>query len=243
MNDFTTKTIREIAVSMPATTRIFEEYKIDFCCGGGKNFSDACLIAGVEPEVISEKILSLIDKNLNGLGDKYSDETASGLIDHIVETHHKFTRTEITRLSALMAKVAGKHSENHPELVDLETKFQALCADLEPHMRKEEVVLFPFIKHLEMSAANNLSSPRPPFGTVQNPVRAMMSEHDAAGDILKKMREISNDYLVPDGACPSYQALYFGLDELEKDLHQHIHLENNVLFPMAVKHERNVMFG
>lgn len=242
MLNFTTKTIREIAVEMPATTRIFEEYKIDFCCGGGRNFADACQFAGLSPEVVSDKIVQVLN-NETAEFENPAEKTASELIDFIVETHHVFTRNEITRLSALMEKVSRKHGEAHPELFDLEKSFTELCDDLTPHLKKEENVLFPFIKHLEMSEKNNLSSPQPPFGTVKNPVRMMMVEHDTAGDILKRMREITKDYALPEGVCPSFQALYFGLEELEKDLHRHIHLENNVLFPDAVKLEQKVIFG
>ncbi len=242
MQNFTTKTIREIAVEMPVTTRVFEEFKIDFCCGGGRAFNDACKFAGVAPEIVSEKINQVLS---NQAQDYKSPEqkTASELIDYILEKHHVFTKTETTRLSILMEKVSRKHGNRRDELFALQKSFTELCDDLTPHLRKEENVLFPFIKHLEMSAANNLSSPQPPFGTVKNPVRMMMNEHDAAGDILRKMREITKDYALPEGACPSFQALYFGLEELEKDLHRHIHLENNVLFPNAVRLEQKVIFG
>lgn len=252
MQNFTTKTVREIAVEMPATTRVFEEFKIDFCCGGGRRFDEACLNAGVAPEIVSRKINETIHRSeqLRDSAATAADEQSpperknvSELIDYILETHHVFTKREIVRLTALAEKVRRKHGESHPELFFLENEFLALCADLMPHMRKEETVLFPFIRHLEMSAANNLSSPRPPFGTVKNPLRVMMTEHDTAGEILRKMRAIAKDYAVPENACPSFRALYFGLEELERDLHRHIHLENNVLFPRAVELEQKVLFG
>jgi regulator of cell morphogenesis and NO signaling len=248
MQNFTTKTIREIAVEMPASTRVFEEFKIDFCCGGGRRFDEACQRAGIEPELVSRKINEALTKQTRlaaaaAANDVAEQKSLSGLIDHILETHHVFTKREIIRLGALMEKVRRKHGDAHPELYFLENEFFALCADLTPHLRKEENVLFPFIKHLEMSATRNLSTPRPPFGTVKNPVRMMMTEHDTAGDILRKMREAAKDYVVPEGACPSFRALYFGFEELEKDLHQHIHLENNVLFPRAVALEQKVIFG
>lgn len=243
MLNFTNKTIREIALAAPAATRIFEEYKIDYCCGGGRNFYDACQFAGVSPEVVSQKLDNILNTTAEEIELPENMQTLSELIDYILEKHHVFTKKEITRLSALMEKVRRKHGEAHPELFFLENEVNALFEDLSPHMRKEETVLFPFIKHLEMSAANNLSSPQPPFRTVKNPVRMMMIEHDTAGDILRKMREISHDYAAPETACPSFRALYFGLEELEKDLHRHIHLENNILFPRAVELEQKVIFG
>lgn len=242
MQNFTTKTIREIAIEAPATTRVFEEFKIDFCCGGGRSFSDACERAGVSPLVVSQKINQVL-KNSTENFDSLETKSASELVDYILEKHHVFTKSEIERLSALMEKVRRKHGDAHPELLLLENEFSTLCSDLTPHMRKEETVLFPFIKNLEMALINNLSAPHPPFGTVKNPIRMMMTEHDTDGEILRKMREIAKDYFVPEGACPSFQALYFGLEELEKDLHRHIHLENNVLFPQAVKLEQKVMLG
>lgn len=239
MNQLTDKTVREIAVEMPATTRVFEEFKIDYCCGGGRNFNDACESAGVAPEIVNRKINEVL--NNSELQSASPDtKSAADLIDYILEEHHVFTKEAIARLSALTEKVCRKHGEKHPELFALRKSFTALCDDLTTHLRKEEMLLFPFIKHLEMSAERNLSSPRPPFGTVQNPVRMMMAEHAADGEILREMREISRDYAVPENACPSFRALYFGLEELEKDLHRHIHLENNVLFPRAVELEKKV---
>lgn len=182
MQNFTGKTIREIAVAAPATTRIFEEYKIDYCCGGGRNFDDACQFAGVAPEVVSQRLNHILNGQTEDFESPEKTESVSALIDYILEKHHVFTKNEIRRLSALMEKVSRKHGESHQETFALRIFFGELCDDLTAHMRKEETVLFPFIKHLEASEANNLSSPRPPFQTVKNPVRAMMTEHDAAGD-------------------------------------------------------------
>lgn len=242
MQNLTTKTIREIAVEMPATTRIFEEMKIDYCCGGRRNFNEACRLAGVSPLVVSEKISAVL-KNSAEKNDPVEKKTLSALVDYIVEKHHMFTRQEIGRLMNLMEKVCYKHGKQNAELGKLRKVFRTLCDDLTAHMQKEEFVLFPFVKNLERAQEKNLSVPFPPFSTVQNPVRVMMTEHDAAGDFLREMRELTGDYAVPENACPSFRALYFGLEELEKDLHQHIHLENNLLFPRAIQLEQEVLFG
>lgn len=243
MQDFTTKTIREIAVAMPVTTRIFENYKIDYCCGGERNFFDACQFAGVSPETIRREINLAVSKHKKGFAQDEL-ETASELIDFIVKKHHAFTRNEITRLSDLMEKVCHRHSGAHRELIALQQIFRKFSDDLISHLKKEETVLFPFIKHLEMSEAKNLSGgPHPPFGTVKNPVRMMMVEHDHTGDFLRKMREITKEYALPENICSSFQALYVGLKDFEKDLHHHIHLENNVLFPKAVRLEQKVIYG
>lgn len=241
-NNFATKTVREIAVENPAATRVFEEYKIDYFCSGGQNFDDACLSAGIEPTIVSYKIAQAV-KEQESSTESPEQKGATDLIDYIVEKHHVFTKTEIQRLTALMNKICHKYSKKHPELKALENEFQRLCEDLTLHLSKEEMVLFPFIKHLEMLAKHNLSSPRPPFGTVKNPIMKMMSEHDMAGETLRKMRGITSDFTPPPNACPNFRTLYLGLEELEKDLHRHIHLENNVLFPSAVELEQKVLFG
>lgn len=239
MQELTTKTIREIALELPLTTRIFEEYKIDYCCGGRKPFAEACRNAGVEPKMVQQKIERALEAFGNSQEFAYIEkETASDLIDYILEKHHVFTKTELTRLTQLMEKVYSRHGEHRPELGELKKAFSLLNEDLTVHMRKEEMVLFPYIKTLEASISRNLSVPFPHFGTVKNPVRMMMQEHDTAGDLLRKMREISNDYALPEGACPTYTALYNGFEDLERDLHQHIHLENNLLFPQAVELEQ-----
>jgi regulator of cell morphogenesis and NO signaling len=238
MNELNTKTIKEIALENPVTVRVFQEYKIDFCCGGKRLFNEACAVAGVDSQAVAAKIFAALNNETNQIFPE--SRSASDLIDYILETHHVFTRAEIERLTTLLNKVATRHGESHRELFLLQRTFQELCSELSPHMQKEERVLFPYIKHLENSSKASLSSPRPPFGSVNNPVQMMINEHDAAGDLLRKMRKITQNYTLPEGACMSYRALFFGFEELEKDLHQHIHLENNVLFPQAIELERAV---
>lgn len=242
MQTFATKTIREIALESPETTRVFEDLKIDYCCGGRKPLDQACMEAGLDPNVVAQKIEAAIadhgERNTNVFPKK---ESASQLIDHIIATHHVFTANEIERLTPLMEKVCKRHGEQHPELFELRAVFTALADSMTPHMRKEEMVLFPYIQALESSVGGNGHASPPHFGTVENPIRMMMVDHEADGTRLKKMRELSGDYTLPDGACPSFTALYAGLEDLEKDLHWHIHLENNVLFPAAVELERIVL--
>ena len=238
MQTFTTKTIREIALASPETTRVFEAYKIDYCCGGRKLFADACVEHGLDPTVVAEKIESVLKTSPEAV-DQPELKDPSDLVDYIVTKHHSFTTEELERLTPLMEKVRVRHGEQHPELMQLQILFTELTASLIPHMRKEETILFPFIKTLEVSR-NAADSPVPamPFGTVANPIRMMMSDHDTDGERLRAMRSVSNDYKLPDDACPSFTALYAGLQDLERDLHRHIHLENNVLFPAAIQLEQ-----
>ena len=233
----TTKTVREYALEIPTATRIFEKLRIDYCCGGGKSLADACANAGVSVDEVLDSLVT------NGRSDetfgceKWHTSSQAELIAHIVEKHHAFTREELERLEALLTKVCGVHGRNHPELFRIHHQFGKLRAELEPHMLKEEGVLFPYIIRMEEAAVTNQPLPAPPFGTVRNPVRVMMAEHDAAGYILGTMREASADYTAPADGCISYKTLYSALVALEVDLHQHLHLENNILFPRAVEQE------
>jgi regulator of cell morphogenesis and NO signaling len=231
------KTVREIALEMPLTTRVFEEFKIDYCCHGDTPFDDACRNVGASPEIVKEKIDGVVDGSANSDQGSFSKMDLSDLVDHILDKHHVYTRDEMSHLTPLMAKVASRHGDHYPFLLELKELFKAVCDDLEPHMMKEEMVLFPYIQKLEHSYSNHLNVAYPPFGTVRHPVGMMEIEHEEVGEILAKMREITNDYSLPDGACPSFTALYHRLGEFERDLHQHIHLENNLLFPRAIELE------
>ena len=159
------------------------------------------------------------------------------LIEHILNTHHVFTKSEIDRLETLATKVLNAHGGNHPELIHLNELLNRLCDDLKPHMFKEEQILFPYIVAMTQAVDKKQARPFAPFGTVNNPIRVMSTEHDTAGQILRELRALTSDYKVPPDACISYQTLYEALENFEKDLHQHIHLENNLLFPKAVELE------
>lgn len=237
MINFQDRTIREIACEAPLTIRVFERYKIDFCCGGRVPFAEACQNAGVDPKTV----LADLEK-VSASSERVGMETRSAreLISHIVTSHHVFTRDEIERLVPLAEKVATRHGENLPELIEIRDLVRALGGELLLHMRKEEQMLFPYIERLERASETNGIPSLPPFGTVSNPVRTMMFEHDQAGEMLRKLRVLSSDYAAPEGACPSFTGLYAGLEDLERDLHQHIHLENNILFPRAVEMEKQV---
>jgi regulator of cell morphogenesis and NO signaling len=233
----TTKTVSEYALEIPAATRIFEKLGIDYCCGGGKSLADACAKAGIAVEDVLGSLETGARSDEISTFKEWHSASQAELIAHIVEKHHAFTREELERLEALLAKVCGVHRQIHPELFHLQDQFGKLRGDLEPHMLKEERVLFPHIIRMEEAAAKNQPLPAAPFGTVRNPVRVMMAEHDAAGYILGRMREASSDYTAPADACISYKTLYSALVALEADLHQHIHLENNILFPRAAELE------
>jgi len=238
MNSIETKTVRDLVVEVPGATRVFEKAGIDYCCGGQRSLADACASAGVTVEEMMNSLELVKSSPAPAEDSKFLNATLAELIEHIVAKHHVFTKTELQRLRALVDKVHSVHGENHPELTQIRSLFQNLSSELEPHMLKEEMVLFPYIVRLEAASQHQQSVSPPPFVTVANPVRMMMLEHEAAGDLLERIRKLTNDYTVPPDACISYKTLYEALAELEKDLHQHIHLENNILFPRAVGMEK-----
>lgn len=164
----------------------------------------------------------------------FQEASLTELLTHILDTHHVYVRREMARLEDLAPRVTTAHGATHPELLSVDDLARQLFSDLNPHMLKEEQILFPFIIELEKARLRKGPVPRPPFGNVNNPIRMMMLEHDAAGEILRELRKVTVDYKPPHDACLSYQTFYRALEEFEQDLHQHIHLENNILFPKAI---------
>ena len=227
--DTNTKSIGELALEIPHAIAVLERWRIDYCCHGSRSVAEACKDAGVTTDELMREIgeTPFIDD-----GRDWSAESLETLQQYIIDTHHVFTRQAMETIDVLSEKVARRHGPGHPEVLRVRELVIALCNDLEPHMRKEEIVLFPYV------AAMERGEPAPNcFGTVRNPVRMMMMEHDAVGGLLRDLRTATNDYALPDDACLSFRALYERLIELETDLHKHIHLENNVHFPRAVEME------
>jgi len=235
-----TMKVRDVVLELPQATRVFEKLKIDYCCGGDTPLGEACATAGVEVGNLERMLEEVGQAEVQGKGSLDSQKaTLTELVGHILDKHHVYTKEEMARLEPLIEKVISAHGENHPELRGVGGLFQQLCADLRPHMLKEEQILFPYILEMERSAVENRPAPFPPFGTVRNPVRMMMMEHDTVGDILRELRALSLNYAIPTDGCISYQTLYQALEAFEQDLHQHIHLENNILFPRAIEMEGN----
>jgi regulator of cell morphogenesis and NO signaling len=230
-----TKTVREFAVELPGAARVFERLGIDYCCGGDVPFAEACHKVGLDPD----KVFTSLQEAPTGTAPAadWSKAPLAALARHIVDTHHTFTRSEIARLEPLFSNVCAFHKERHPELAQMQQVFRALSAELQTHMMKEEHILFPYLAAMEQAALAGGPIPRPMFGTVQNPVRMMMMEHDSAGDALRDLRAASGGFVVPADACTSYTELYRALEAFEADLHTHIHLENNILFPRALAME------
>ncbi|HXJ15993.1 MAG TPA: iron-sulfur cluster repair di-iron protein [Candidatus Polarisedimenticolia bacterium] len=223
--------VRDLVLEKPAAARVFEKFGIDYCCGGSQTLGDACKAAHRSVEEVTAEI----EKSEPAPTERdWRNASLTELAEYIVDKHHTFTQTEINRLTDLIAKVVTAHGKNHPELARVQSIFEGLSQELRMHMTKEEQLLFPYIADMEEAARLKRRPPMAMFGTVQNPVAAMIMEHEASGQQLEKMREITNGYSVPPDACMSYRTLFQALPAFEADLHQHIHLENNILFPRSV---------
>ena len=238
MSAIAEKTVRELAVENPGATRVFERLGIDYCCGGNQTIEQACRGRNLSVDEVRDSLQAAQSSAQADREDRnWQAQPLGDLVSHITNTHHKYTREEIARLGPLFAKVCSVHGANHPELLRLRDIFTALSQELTTHLMKEEMVLFPYIIRMEEAVIEKAPILPPPFGTVQNPVSMMEHEHDSAGNALRSLREISQGYTAPPDACISYQTLYKALADLEADLHQHIHLENNILFPRAIEME------
>jgi regulator of cell morphogenesis and NO signaling len=237
MSIATTKTVGEIAVEVPNAAREFEKLGIDYCCGGSRTLGEACAEAKISVDEALERLQNSMTASRPSGAEDWQNRLLADLIAHITSTHHVFVRQECPRIQALAAKVVSVHGKSHPELLQVQETFSALAEELSVHLMKEEQVLFPYVLRMEENVLAGEPAPPAMFGTVVNPVRMMMQEHDGAGNALRSLRSVTKDYKVPEDACISYSTLYEALQGFEADLHQHIHLENNILFPRAVAME------
>lgn len=228
-----TKTVRDIALEQPSSIRVFEQYGIDYCCGGRKPLAEACAIKNLEVDAVIATLEAAAKGDIRTASD-WTQASLETLANHIVATHHAYVKRELPRLSVLAERVVIRHGDTQAELPLIRTKLAQLDEELIQHLGKEEVVLFPYIAKLERATTNGGAIPRGCFGTIANPIAMMTSEHDVAGVLIAEIRELSHQFTTPIGACPTYHAFYDGLREFEQDLHQHIHLENNILFPRAI---------
>lgn len=228
-----TDSVGSFVARRPALSRVFEQAEIDYCCGGKIVLADACRTKGLDPAAF----LATLIQAAAAPGDVPEIDAASmsltALADHIEKTHHAALKVELPRLDAMTAKVAAVHGSADVRLRDVQETFFGLAAEMTSHMQKEEQILFPMVRRLDASA----TAPAFHCGSIANPIRQMESEHDQAGGALARLRELTDDYTPPAWACNTYRAMLDALAWLERDMHQHIHKENNVLFPTAIKLE------
>ncbi len=223
-------TVGEMVTNRPGLARVFERFGIDYCCGGKRTLADAAARAGANYDAVVAALESA-DPPAGEL-----DPAALSLADlgqHIVETHHAYLRRELPRIDRLLEKVVAAHGERHPEVREVRRLFDPFAAELMQHMVKEELVLFPAIARMERERRY----PAGPFGSVRNPMRVMEADHEGAGDALASMRTLTDDFSPPADACPTFRALLGALAELETDMFRHVHKENNILFPRAIRLE------
>ena len=210
---------------------VFKQFGLDFCCGGGRSVAQACEQKGIDKNVLLSALRE-IEKESEEV-EQYDTWALDVLIDHIVEKHHTYVRKNLEVIYEFGLKVTKVHQASNPELEQILSLFEAITEELTMHMHKEEFVLFPYIKNM---VAEGHSS-KPPFGSVENPISMMEFEHEKAGSVLKEIRDLSQNFTPPLHACNTYRVYYAKLQEFEEDLHFHIHLENNILFPKAIKME------
>ncbi len=229
-------TVAQWVAQYPQTAPLFEQFQIDYCCHGAVALGEACDKTQLDVNRVIAQLTEAVAHSREEVTKNWLESPLNELCDHIQETHHAYLRQELPRLTELIDKVVTAHAANHPELGELKQVYASLRAELEPHLLKEEQILFPAIRQLEDVA----TLPSFPFGTVANPIRMMENEHVAAGDALLQIRKLANDFLPPDGACNTYRVMLDALQSLERDLHQHIHKENYILFPKSQQLEKSL---
>jgi len=222
----------------PVLAGEFERHGIDYCCGGGRTLADACADLGLDLTATLAELAMVAAVPAESRGDAdWSIMGPAGLVDHLEATHHRYLWEEMPRLSTLIAKIVSVHGERHPELVTISACFGEVRADLEPHLLREERVLFPMIREL-VSAPQHGQAPSFHCGSLRNPISVMLGEHDAVGELLARLRQLTNGYRPPADGCASYVACFGALQAFEADTHLHIHKENNLLFPSVVDMEQ-----
>ncbi len=227
------RTVADIVSENIKTAHVFKKYNIDFCCGGGKSVEEACNKWGIDINMLENELNNAFHTSTPSVN--YSSWSLDFLCDYIEQTHHKYVLESIPIIQSYLDKVAKVHGLESPETIEIKNLFNQLVAELVPHMRKEELMLFPYIRKMISKKGESNETSKIIFETIQNPISMMMHEHDHAGDLIKSINKLSHSYTTPNWACNTYKALYAKLEEFENDLHLHIHLENNILFPKAIK--------
>ncbi|HZJ35165.1 MAG TPA: iron-sulfur cluster repair di-iron protein [Gillisia sp.] len=235
------ETLGEIAVKDLRKAEVFKKYGLDFCCGGKKTVKQACAEKGLDVTKIEQELQAAYKNVSTARPVPYNDWNLDFLADYIVNTHHSYVRKTLPDLRTYSAKVASVHGENHPELFEISRLVEQVCQELSEHMVSEETILFPYVKHIVAAKNNNSASVKfENYDSIKTPIDMLEMEHEAVGNSLETIRELSNNYTLPEDSCASYSYLYKTLDEFESDLFIHIHLENNILFPKAIELEKEI---
>jgi regulator of cell morphogenesis and NO signaling len=232
--------LSEIVTNNFKSAAVFEKYGLDFCCHGNKSIPEACEEKGISVEEVLTQLKTINENKSEQNHEQYAQWALDFLADYIVYVHHKYVRNIIPVMSAHADKATSKHGQNHPELVNVANNFIVVYKDLKQHMMKEEQLLFPYIKYL-VNVQNNSAIPEVPFfGTIKNPIQMMEAEHESAGNLLIDIGTLTNNYTLPADVCNTFKVFYQELKDFEEDLHKHVHLENNILFPRSIELENKL---
>lgn len=234
------RTIASLVTEDYRRATVFKGHGIDFCCGGGTTLEVACQERGLSVDEVQIE-LEVAEKGRDADPIQPDKWELGFLADYIVNHHHTYVKESISVLQEFTQKVARVHGVANPEVVSIAKIFEGVAIELQQHMIKEEGMLFPFVREMEDAERSGQSLDLPMFGTVRNPIRMMEHEHDSAGSAMRRIRDLSNDYTPPEHACNTYRVAYAKLEEFEEDLHKHIHLENNILFPKATEMEARLL--
>ncbi len=232
------RTIGQIVADNYQAAKVFGRFDIDFCCGGDRTVDEACQETNIDPNEVWQALKEL--ETVGARKDNYTEWSLDFLIDYIIKNHHKFSRQKLPEIGQYAKKVAGVHGNLHPELKDIYYEFTMLHGEIINHLDKEEELLFPYVKRLVEADKNGEQPDTPDFGKAANPISMMEHEHDQSGAAMKEIRELSDDFTPPEDACTTYRLLFENLEAFEKDLHKHVHLENNILFPKAIELEQSL---
>ncbi|MFI0428671.1 iron-sulfur cluster repair di-iron protein [Mariniflexile sp. HMF6888] len=233
----TQKQIGQFVAEDFRTAAVFTKYKIDFCCNGNRTIEEACTKKGIDSNMLIDELEAVLNSKTDQTID-YKSWPLDLLAEYIEKKHHRYVEEKIPILRQFLDKLCNVHGERHPELFEINKLFTASAGELAAHMKKEELVLFPFVKRMVNAKLGNTTIQPPPFGTVENPIAMMMQEHDNEGVRFRQIAELTNNYTPPADGCNTYIVTFAMLKEFEQDLHLHIHLENNILFPEAIKLEQ-----
>ncbi len=234
---FANATVGEVVAIDFRAADVFERFGIDFCCGGRRSFDEACHQAAADPAAVMRELDALPSTTDE---EDVSEWPLDRLIDHIVSRYHTDVRSALLTITRYLTTLEGVHGQRHPELARVRMYFEQLGQDLLQHLVIEEQVLFPYVRDLAGHPHDRSVVSNSPFGTVENPIRMMERDHREAAEALHLIRELTQEYTTPPDGCTTYAACMAALDRFERDLHRHVHLENNLLFPKAVELERGV---
>lgn len=237
LNKDSEKQIGQFVADDFRTAAVFNNYGIDFCCKGDRTVEEVCNKKGIEVNRLLDEIHAVLNSKTDQSID-YKSWPLDLLVDYIEKKHHRYVEEKIPVLHQFLNKLCAVHGERHPELFKINELFSASAGELTSHMKKEELILFPFVKRMVNAKSENGVVQSPQFGTVENPIAMMMQEHDNEGERFRQIAKLTNNYNPPADGCNTYQVTFAMLQEFEQDLHLHIHLENNILFPGAVKLEQ-----